>query len=167
MLNFCKDTGVKRIVFASSSAVYGDILGQGLSEDNYCKLTSPYGASKVAVEHFLHSYWRTFGLETVALRYFNVYGHRQSKNEYSGVITIFVDRLMRNIPLTIHGDGKQIRDFVNIRDIVRANIHDRKSENAVGQTINIGTGSPTSILDLAHKIKKLADMEKTPIIFSE
>ncbi len=167
LLNFCKDTGVKRLVFASSSAVYGDLQGQELSEDIYCKPTSPYGASKIAIEHFLHSYWKTYGLETVSLRYFNVYGPRQSKNEYSGVITIFVDRLMRAEPLTIYGDGNQIRDFVNIKDIVKANMLAMESPMAVGHPINVGTGTETSILNLAQLIKKIADREKTPIIFSK
>lgn len=167
LLNFCKDAGVKRIVFASSSAVYGDLHGQELSEDNYCRPASPYGASKIAIEHFLHSYWKTYGLEAVSLRYFNVYGPRQSNNEYSGVITIFVDRLMRNEPLTIYGDGKQIRDFVNIKDIVKANMLAMESDRGVGQTINIGTGTQTSILNLAQVVKKIANKEKTPIIFTK
>jgi len=167
LLNFCKDAGVKRFVFASSSAVYGDLKGKELSEDNYCKPTSPYGASKIAIEHFLHSYWKTYGLETVSLRYFNVYGPRQSKNDYSGVITIFVDRLMRSEPLIIYGDGNQIRDFVNVKDIVKANMLAMESDNGVGQTINVGTGTETSILNLAQLIKKISDKEKTPIIFSK
>ncbi len=167
LLNFCKDAGVKRIVFASSSAVYGDLQDQKLSEDNYCRPTSPYGASKIAIEHFLHSYWKTYGLETIALRYFNVYGPRQSNNEYSGVITIFVDRLKRNEPLKIYGDGKQIRDFVNVKDIVKANMLAMDSGRGVGQTINIGTGIPTSIINLAQIIKKITSNEKTPIIFSK
>lgn len=87
--------GVKRLVIASSSAVYGDLEGQDLSEDNYCRPTSPYGSSKVAIEHFLLSYWKTYVLKTVSLRYFNVYGLRQSNNEYSGVITIFANIAMR------------------------------------------------------------------------
>ncbi|HYF99322.1 MAG TPA: NAD-dependent epimerase/dehydratase family protein [Candidatus Saccharimonadales bacterium] len=167
LLNFCKDSGVRRIVFASSSAVYGDLQGEELSEDNYCKPTSPYGASKIAIEHFLHSFWKTYGLETVSLRYFNVYGPRQSKNEYSGVITIFVDKLMRNEPLVIYGDGKQTRDFVSIRDVVTANMLAMESHKAVGETINIGTGIQTSILDLAHTLKRVTDQENVPIVFSE
>ncbi|MGD9672518.1 MAG: NAD-dependent epimerase/dehydratase family protein [Candidatus Nitrosocosmicus sp.] len=167
LLNFCKEAGVKRFVFASSSAVYGDLQGQELSEDNYCKPTSPYGASKIAIEHFLHSYWKSYGLETVSLRYFNVYGPRQSKNEYSGVITIFVDKLIRSEPLTIYGDGNQIRDFVNIKDIVKANMFAMESEGCVGQTINIGTGNQTTILSLAQMVSKMMEKEKIPIIFSQ
>lgn len=167
VLNYCKNARVKRIVFASSSAVYGDLHGQELSEDNYCRPTSPYGASKIAIEHFLHSFWKTYGLETVSLRYFNVYGPRQSKNEYSGVITIFVERLGRNEPLIIYGDGKQIRDFVNIKDIVKANMLAMESEKAIGQTINIGTGNQTSILDLAKMVKEITDKENAQVIFSK
>lgn len=167
LLNFCKDAGVKKFVFASSSAVYGDLKGQELSEDNYCKPTSPYGASKIAIEHFLHSYWKTYGLETVSLRYFNVYGPRQCKNEYSGVITIFVDKLKRSEPLIIYGDGSQIRDFVNVKDIVKANMLAMESYMGVGKTINVGTGIETSILNLAQLIKKIYDKEKTPITFSK
>jgi UDP-glucose 4-epimerase len=167
LLNFCKDIGVKRLVFASSSAVYGDLEGQELSEETFCRPTSPYGSSKIAIEHFLHSYWKTYGLETVSLRYFNVYGPRQSNNEYSGVITIFVNRVMRNEPLIIYGDGKQIRDFINIKDIVKANILAMESEKAVGQTINVGTGLQTSILELAQMVKKVTGKKNVPIIFSK
>lgn len=167
VLNFCKDTGTKRIVFASSSSVYGDLQSQELSEDNYCKPTSPYGASKIAIEHFLHSFWKTYGLETVSLRYFNVYGLRQSKNEYSGVITIFVDRLSRNEPIIIYGDGHQVRDFVNIRDIVRANMLAMESPKAIGETINIGTGTQTSIIDLARMLKRVTDKENARIVFTK
>jgi UDP-glucose 4-epimerase len=117
-----------------------DLERQDLSEDNYCKPSSPYGASKIAIEHFLHSYWKTYGLETASVRYFNVYGPRHSKNEYSGVITIFVDKLMRSEPLTIYGDGNKIRDFVNIKDIVKANRLAMESDTGVGHPISIGTG---------------------------
>lgn len=94
VLNFCKEFGVKKIIFASSSAVYGDTKTKDpTTEDAIYKPTSPYGASKISIENYLYAYWKTFGLESACLRYFNVYGPRQSNNEYSGVITIFVDRL--------------------------------------------------------------------------
>lgn len=167
VLDYCKNTGVKKIVFASSSAVYGDLVSEELSEEDYCRPTSPYGASKVAIEHFLHSFWKTYGLKTVSLRYFNVYGPRQSKNEYSGVITIFTERLRKNEPLIIYGDGKQIRDFVNIRDIVKANMLAMESEKAIGQVVNIGTGNQITILDLANMVKRVAGKEYAPIIFTK
>ncbi len=167
VLNFCKDSGVKKIIFASSAAVYGDLQGKELSEEIHCNPTSPYGAYKIAIEHFLHSYWNTYGLETVSLRYFNVYGPRQSNNEYSGVITIFINRLLNNEPLMIFGDGKQIRDFVNIRDIVKANMLAMECPKAAGETFNVGTGTQTTILELAEIIKKVTNKETARIMYSK
>lgn len=167
VLNFCKDSGVKKIIFASSAAVYGDLQGQELSEKTYCYPTSPYGASKIAIEHFLHSYWKTYGLKTVSLRYFNVYGPRQSNNEYSGVIAIFIRKILENKPLEIFGDGKQTRDFVNIRDVVNANMLAMESSNASGEVFNIASGSQTTILNLAELVKKTTSKENIPVKFSK
>lgn len=167
VLNFCQDRGVKKIIFASSSAVYGDLQGQELIEDRFCNPRSPYGAAKIAIEHFLHSYWKTYGLETVSLRYFNVYGPRQSNNEYSGVITVFVDRLLKNKPLVIFGNGRQVRDFVYVKDIVSANMLSMECPEAAGQTFNIGTGTETTILQLAEVIKRITNKESIPVIFTE
>jgi UDP-glucose 4-epimerase len=167
VLNFCKDSGVKKIIFASSSAVYGDLQGQEASEKTYCSPTSPYGAYKIAMEYFLHTYWKTYGLDTVSLRYFNVYGPRQSNNEYSGVITIFFERLLKNEPLVIYGDGKQIRDFVSINDIVKANMLAMECPKAAGETFNIATGVRTTISDLAEMIKKIANNGTAPIKYSK
>ena len=167
VLNFCKESGIKKMVFASSSAVYGDQKGHELSENLFPKPISPYGASKITIEHFLHSYWETYGLETVSLRYFNVYGPRQSNNEYSGVITIFINRLLNNKPLVIYGDGKQIRDFVNIHDVVKANMLAMDSPYAAGEAINIGTGIQTSILNLANTIKSVLGRNNSPTLFSD
>jgi UDP-glucose 4-epimerase len=150
VIDFCLNSGVKKIIFASSSAVYGDLPNDVLNEDLACKPTSPYGASKLSVENYLHGYWKTYGLKCVSLRYFNVYGPRQSNNEYSGVITIFIDRLINNQSPIIYGDGSQIRDFVNIKDVVYANMLSMESNNAVGEIFNVGTGIPTSILDLVQ-----------------
>ncbi len=154
VMDFCLNSGVKKIIFASSSAVYGDIPNDVLNEDLAGKPSSPYGASKLSVESYLHGYWKTYGLKCVSLRYFNVYGPRQSNNEYSGVITIFIDRLINNKPPIIYGDGSQTRDFVNIKDIVYANMLSMESNNSVGEIFNIGTGIPTSILDLVQIAKK-------------
>ena len=167
VLNFCKEFGIKKMVFASSSAVYGDQKEHELSENLFPKPISPYGASKITIEHFLHSYWETYGLQTVSLRYFNVYGPRQSNNEYSGVITIFINRLLNNKPLVIYGDGKQIRDFVNIHDVVKANMLAMDSPYAAGEAINIGTGIQTSILNLANTIKSVLGRNNSPTVFSD
>lgn len=155
LLNYCVKTGVKRIIFASSAAVYGMLDGQRASEDLVCKPNSPYGASKLAVEDYLHAYWRTYGLETVMLRYFNVYGKRQRFSDYSGVITVFANKLLDGQRPVIFGDGTQVRDFVHVEDIVQANMLAMNSANAVGEMFNVASGRATSILELVGIIKEL------------
>jgi nucleoside-diphosphate-sugar epimerase len=168
VLNFCKEFGVKKIIFASSSAVYGDTkTTDPTTEDSIYSPTSPYGASKKSIENYLYAYWKTFGLESVCLRYFNVYGPRQSNNEYSGVITIFVDRLLKNQPPIIYGDGLQIRDFVHIDDVVEANMLSMESKDAIGQVFNIGTGVPTTIKDLVETAKIILDKKDIEPLFTD
>jgi nucleoside-diphosphate-sugar epimerase len=167
VMDFCLDSGVKKIIFASSSAVYGDIPNNILKEDLVCKPTSPYGASKLAVENYLHGYWKTYGLKCVSLRYFNVYGPRQTNNEYAGVITIFADKLLTNTSPIIYGDGSQIRDFVNIQDVVYGNMLAMESNNAVGEIFNIGTGIPTSIMNLFEIAKKIIGKKEIYPKFTE
>lgn len=154
LLNYCVKAGVKRFIFASSAAVYG-ILESKASEDMVCRPNSPYGAGKLAVESYLHAYRRTYGLETVMLRYFNVYGRRQRYSDYSGVITVFINKLLRGERPTIFGDGLQVRDFVHVEDIVQANMLAMESANAVGEIFNVASGRETSILDLVQIIKEL------------
>lgn len=155
ILEYCRNYGVKRIIFASSSAVYGNSSANELSENEICSPISPYGVSKLAIEQYLHCYWKTYGLESVSLRYFNVYGARQNNSEYSGVITIFVDRTLQGKSLLIYGDGTQVRDFINIEDVVKANMLAMDSNKAVGESINVGTGIQTTILDLGKQIQKV------------
>ena len=155
VLDFCVNTKVKKLIFASSSAVYGDIKAKILHEDMVCNPTSPYGSSKLAIEKYLHSYWKTYGLECVSLRYFNVFGSRQSNNPYSGVITIFVNRILKNLTPVIFGDGLQIRDFINVDDIVKANMLSMVSKNATGEVFNIGTGNGTTVIDLINILSLL------------
>ncbi len=167
VLDFCVDTGVKRIIFASSSAVYGDIESENATtEEVICKPTSPYGASKLSVENYLYSYWKTYGLEPVSLRYFNVYGPRQNNNDYSGVITTFINRLRKNQAPVIYGDGLQVRDFVHIQDLVEANMLSMESKDAVGQAFNVGTGIPTTIFNLAEILKKILSKEQIKLEFT-
>ena len=147
--------------------MYGDTPNDILKENLICKPTSPYGASKLAVENYLHGYWKTYGLKYVSLRYFNVYGPRQSNNEYSGVITIFADSLLNNMSPIIYGDGSQTRDFVNIKDVVYGNMLSMESNNAIGEIFNIGTGVSTSILDLVKLAKKIVGKNEIYPIFAE
>ncbi|SMH71424.1 NAD-dependent epimerase/dehydratase family protein [Candidatus Nitrosotalea okcheonensis] len=155
IMNFCVKKGIKRIVFASTAAVYGTIKDKQASEEMLCKPISPYGASKLSVENYLDAYSASYGLETVALRYFNVYGARQIMNDYSGVITIFTNQLLRRQTPTVHGDGKQTRDFVNVKDIVQANLLAMESKNAVGGIFNVATGKSITILQLLEVLKSI------------
>lgn len=158
IMNFCVANKVRRLVFASSAAVYGVIKGKA-SEESVCRPYSPYGATKLAVEDYLSAYYHTYGLETVALRYFNVFGPRQKLNDYSGVITIFINQLMNKQTPTIFGDGLQTRDFINVKDIVQANMLCMDSKNAAGEMFNVATGNPTSILELLLTIKSATGTE--------
>jgi UDP-glucose 4-epimerase len=154
LLNYCVRAGVKRFIFASSAAVYGILEGKA-TEDMLCRPNSPYGAGKLAVEDYLHAYMQSYGLETVMLRYFNVYGRRQRYSDYSGVITIFINKLLEGERPTIFGDGLQVRDFVHVDDIVQANMLAMESANAVGEMFNVASGKPTSILELVKIVKEL------------
>ena len=165
LLNYCVKAGIKRFIFASSAAVYG-ILESKAIETIVCRPNSPYGASKLAIEDYLHAYRLTYGLETVMLRYFNVYGKRQRYSDYSGVITIFVKKLLDGDSLTIFGDGTQVRDFVHVNDIVQANMLAMESDNAVGEMFNVGSGKITSILELAEMLKNLVGVAQTENIFA-
>ncbi|MEO9321144.1 MAG: NAD-dependent epimerase/dehydratase family protein [Nitrososphaera sp.] len=155
LLNFCVSRGVKRLVFASTAAVYGIIEGSSASEAMSCRPNSPYGASKLSVENYLNAYHMTYGLEVVALRYFNVYGRRQRLSDYSGVITTFVNKMLQGENPVIYGDGTQVRDFVHVEDIVQANMLAMDSQSAVGEVFNVASGRATSILELVQAIKGL------------
>jgi len=161
VMNFCVKKKIRRFVFASSAASYGIIKGRA-SEDQVCRPYSPYGATKLTVENYLNAYYQTYGLETVALRYFNVFGPRQKLNDYSGVITVFINQLLNNESPTIHGDGLQTRDFVNVKDIVQANMLAMESKNAIGEMFNVATGNSTSILQLLLTLKSVTKTENIP-----
>jgi UDP-glucose 4-epimerase len=160
VMNFCLEKNIKRFIFASSAAVYGLIKDRNASEGMVCKPFSPYGASKLAIEDYLAAYHNTYGLETVALRYFNVFGSRQTLNDYSGVITVFTNQLLRKEIPTVHGDGKQVRDFVHVRDIVQANMLAMESQNAVGDVFNVASGRSVSITELLKTLKEITKTTK-------
>lgn len=155
-MNYCVANSIRRFVFASSAAVYGVIGDVKAQEGLVCFPSSPYGATKLCVENYLHAYKTTYGLEGVMLRYFNVYGPRQATSDYSGVITLFVNRILRRQPVTIYGDGTQTRDFVNVRDIVQANMLAIDRDAAVDGVFNVASGSSTSILALFEMLKSAA-----------
>jgi UDP-glucose 4-epimerase len=160
VLEAAKSAKVRRVVFASSAAVYGDAPGLPKHEGMVPTPISPYGLEKLAGEHYLAVFARLYGVETVALRYFNVFGPRQDPSSaYSGVISIFADRAQRGAPLTIFGDGRAYRDFVFVGDVVRANLLAVETKGASGGVFNIARGDKTSLLDLAAMIGRVVGRE--------
>jgi UDP-glucose 4-epimerase len=162
IMNYCVKKQVRRMIFASSAAVYGVLKKSPASEDQVCSPSSPYGSSKLAVETYLSSFYNTYGLETVGLRYFNVYGPRQRMSDYSGVITIFINNLLQGITPTIFGDGTQTRDFVFVNDIVRANMLAMEATSATGECFNVASGTSTSILSLLSALEEITGAKLPP-----
>lgn len=146
-----RDAKVRRIVYSSSSAVYGDQEVVPIYEDALCEPKSPYGLQKLESEHYLRLASELYGVETVSLRYFNLYGPRQNAaGPYASVVARFIDQSASGQPLTVVGEGKQTRDFVHVQDVVSANIRAMDSIHAgKGEVFNIGGGKSYSVLDVA------------------
>lgn len=145
-----------RVVLASSAAIYGHPNQAPITEDHAKTPTSPYGLDKLTLDHYARLYHDLYDLETVALRYFNVYGPRQVAGDYSGVISIFIDQALSGEDITVHGDGEQTRDFVYIDDVVQANLN-AATTDAVGEAYNVGTGQSVTIRKLAELIQDITD----------
>ncbi|MBE9564199.1 MAG: NAD-dependent epimerase/dehydratase family protein, partial [Proteobacteria bacterium] len=156
LLEAARHSGVKRMVFASSAALYGDEPTLPKVE-TMCPVTlSPYAVDKLASEFACGMYTKLYGVETVCLRYFNVYGPRQDPSSpYSGVISIFTDKLKNNQVPTIFGDGEQTRDFVFVGDVVEANMKAITTETGIGEYYNIATGKKITLNEL---LKVLSDI---------
>jgi len=168
MLNACSNSNVKRFVFASSAAVYGDSKPARKKENTLCKPISPYGVSKLAAENYVKVFNELYGLETVSLRYFNVYGPRQfAGSSYNAVINAFISRLLNGQPPVIYGGGKQTRDFVHVDDVVSANMLALKNKNAVGEVFVIANGTAISVYELAKELQKITNTERLKPIFAE
>jgi UDP-glucose 4-epimerase len=155
VLEYARAGGVKKVVFASSAAVYGEVATLPVGEDTPTRPVSPYGIDKLASEHALDYYAAVHGVPGTALRFFNVYGPRQDPSSpYSGVISIFGDRARAGRTLTIFGDGGQTRDFVYVGDVVRA-IVAALGDGADRVVANVGTGGEITVLELARSIVEL------------
>jgi UDP-glucose 4-epimerase len=151
VLNACVNAGVKKFVTASSAAVYGNNPILPKREEMYPEPASPYAISKLDVEYLARMFYENHGLRTTCLRYFNVYGPRQDpKSPYAAVIPIFLERAKAGKDLVIYGDGLQSRDFVHIKDVVRANA--AALEHGDGQVYNVAMGKSVTVLELAEKI---------------
>lgn len=156
------DNDVKKVIFASSASVYGEPQILPMSEDHPLNPITPYCVSKIASEYLLKFFARQ-GLKYFVLRYFNIYGLRQNIDAYyTSVIILFVKRLLNNRPPLIDGDGSQSMDFVNVKDVVRANLLAMESD-VVNEVVNVGSGKSTSIAELAQVLIKSVGADVKPI----
>jgi UDP-glucose 4-epimerase len=163
VLQMAQESGVRRVILASSAAVYGDSDALPLSEREAPKPLSPYAVHKLACEHLCKVFTQMYGLETVALRYFNVYGSRQRPDaEYAAAIPRFVERLRHNEAPVIYGDGEQTRDFIHISDVVRANLLAAESPTACGCAINIASGQGASVNEVVRILTELTGATVAP-----
>jgi UDP-glucose 4-epimerase len=159
LLNSCGEAKVNKFVFISSCAVYGEPEYLPVDELHSTNPISPYAESKLVGEQHCLTFHKKHLLKSVILRLFNVYGPRQGVNDYSGVITKFIDRSKQKMPLIIYGDGSQNRDFVNVHDVVEAVLKVLENEAAEGEIFNIGFGAPTSVNELAKYVLDLAGLD--------
>ncbi len=163
VLEAARKSGVKRMVLSSSSAVYGDDPQLPKQESHDSRPQSPYAVQKLTNEYYARLYHHLYGMDTICLRYFNVYGPRQDPSSpYSGVISIFMKCAASDAAPTIFGDGRQTRDYVFVKDVVQANLLAARVPSTGGFSLNVGTGSAIEINALWQKIARLARCERTP-----
>jgi UDP-glucose 4-epimerase len=159
-----RDAGVKRVVYAASSSAYGDTPTLPKREDMLPSPNSPYAVAKLAGEHYMTSFFRCYGLETVSLRYFNVFGPRQDPSSpYSGVLSKFITQMLEGAQPTIFGDGRQSRDFTFIDNVIQANLRacSAPAEEVAGRVFNIATGTRFDLNQLFELLKPLTGYKGT------
>lgn len=163
----CRDAGVRRVVYASSASVFGDDPILPKCEDMVPKPMSPYGAQKYFGEVYAEVFWRVFGLETIGLRYFNVFGPRQdASSPYSGVLARFIPAVLNGQRPIIYGDGLQSRDFTFVSNVVDANLKASKVDRVAGEVFNIADGDKITINEVLDEIKSLIGSQVEPIFES-
>jgi UDP-glucose 4-epimerase len=164
LLDAARRAGVKRLVFAASSSAYGEKTpGLAKVETMVPDPLSPYGAAKLAAEHYLRAFYQSYGFPTVALRYFNVFGPRQDpKSQYAAVIPNFVTAALAGRPATIYGDGQQSRDFCFIENVIEANLLACTAEGAPGEVINVACGEATTLLQVVEVIADIVGKKIAP-----
>lgn len=172
LLVAARDAKVKRFIYASSSSAYGDPTSTASSDDQPVPKIesqtpnpqSPYAISKLTGEYYCHVFYKIFGLETISLRYFNVFGQRQDANSaYAAVIPKFIHSLLSDTPPTIYGNGEQSRDFTHIDNVVQANLKAcHAKQDTLGKTINTACGTRTTINQLYSKLCEIMDKNITP-----
>ena len=167
VLNAARRMDVEKVVFASSSSVYGETPGLKKNEEMRRVPISPYGAAKLACEAYMQVYYHVYGLKTVCLRYFNVYGPRQRDDSpYTGVIAIWFNRARNNQNLIVFGDGEQSRDFTFVKDVVQANLL-AGEKNVPGEIFNIGAGNPITLNNLGKLILQLTGKEHLKLEYTD
>ncbi len=166
LLEACLKSSIKRLVYSSSGAIFGEAKYLPIDEAHPLNPESPYGVSKLAAEKYCFAFYKVHGIPTTALRYFNAYGPRQGSSGYPNVIAVFFNRIKAGKPLTIFGDGKQTRDFIFVEDIVTANILAATQPAAVGEIFNIATGKTNSVEQIASLIKQISAKE-SPVVYAE
>lgn len=164
LLLAARDAGVKRVVSASSSSVYGESPELPKREEMLPRPLSPYAATKIMLEYYQGMFHSLYGLEAVSLRYFNVFGPRQDPtSQYAAVVPIFITRLLAGEPPTIYGDGEQTRDFTYVDNVVEANLLALTAPHAAGQVFNIACGDSTTVNRLFSEIARLLGSALSPI----
>ena len=158
VLERARELGVRKLVFSSSAGIFGELKELPIREDHPLDPDSPYGVSKLAAEKMCLAYAKLYGIEAICLRYFNVYGPNQRYDAYGNVIPIFAHLLVHGETLTVYDDGEQTRDFVNVRDVARANL---LASQAVGVSgaVNVASGTSVTINELVRKMGSVAGVE--------
>jgi UDP-glucose 4-epimerase len=163
VLDAARRAGVRRVVYAASSAAYGNLPGEVKRESDPLDPLSPYAAAKIAGEMYCHAFHASYGLETVALRYFNVFGPRQDPHsQYSAVIPLWISAILAGRQPVVFGDGLQSRDFSFVANVVQANLLAADSPAAVGQTINVADGRAITLLELLETLNRLLGTRVEP-----
>jgi nucleoside-diphosphate-sugar epimerase len=160
LLESCRKTGIRRFVYAASSSAYGDTEVLPKSEEMAPNPLSPYALQKLAGEHYCKLYYSLYGLETVCLRYFNVFGPGQDPHsEYSAVIPKFISKLLINELITVYGDGEQSRDFTYVENVVDANLLALQATKACGKVLNVGCGERITLNTLIQLLEEIVGVE--------
>jgi len=170
LLVAARDAKVRRVTYASSSSLYGESPSLPKHEGMTPDPISPYAVSKVAGEYYMRSFFRVYGLETVSLRYFNVFGPRQDPTSmYSGVLAVFITRMLRGLSVTIYGDGEQSRDFTFIENVVSANLLacTAPAEQVAGKYFNVATATRVTLNHTVSVLQKLIGSDTSPVFAAD
>jgi nucleoside-diphosphate-sugar epimerase len=164
LLVAARDAGVRRIVFAGSSSVYGDTPTLPKREDMPTRPLSPYALQKLVGEQYLQMFTRLYGIETVTTRYFNVFGPRQDPSSpYSGVISLFIKALVEGVPPIVHGDGGQTRDFTYVANVIDGVLRAAEAPGANGRVMNVAAGGRVSLNELLRTLERILQVRTAPV----